>query len=311
MTDIVIAEFMDEAAVATLARDYDVEYDPTLVDHPDRLKLAMTGVRALVVRNRTQVRGELLESGTDLVVVGRLGVGLDNIDMKACKSRGIAVCPASGANDIAVAEYVIVSAMLLLRSAFLASSRVVSGQWPRESSIGQELYGKTLGLVGFGGIARETAMRATALGMSVTAFDPYIEGDLPFDGATRIRSLDELLGGADIVSLHVPLTDSTRHLIDGAALARMKPGAILVNTARGGVVDETALVDSLVDGNLGGAAIDVFEAEPLAGHAASLFEGVPNLLLTPHIAGVTEESNVRVSRVTADNVRRVLEGCSP
>jgi (S)-sulfolactate dehydrogenase len=306
MADIVITEFMDEQAVETLRHAHAVEYDPTLVDDPERLRRMLPGVRALVVRNRTQVRGELLESASDLVVVGRLGVGLDNIDVGRCAQRGIEVCPATGANDIAVAEYVVISSMLLLRRAFLSSTEVTAGRWPREASIGSELFGKRLGLVGFGGIARETARRAVALGMPVSAYDPFIPIGEPFHDVTRVDGLESLLESADVISLHVPLSSSTRYLINAEAIAHMKPGAILINTARGGVVDEAALVQALVSGHLGGAAIDVFEHEPLTGDHAQQFDGVPNLILTPHVGGVTEESNVRVSRVTASNVLRVL-----
>jgi (S)-sulfolactate dehydrogenase len=174
VNDIVITEFMDEGAVEALAADYRVLYDPLLVDDPGRLAGLLSGVRALVVRNRTQVTAGLLESAPDLQVVGRLGVGLDNIDLDACERRDIAVCPATGANDVAVAEYVVVAAMLLLRPVFLRSTEVVAGTWPRSAGIGHEILGKTLGLVGFGGIARETAHRAFALGMKVAAYDPYL-----------------------------------------------------------------------------------------------------------------------------------------
>jgi (S)-sulfolactate dehydrogenase len=240
-------------------------------------------------------------------VVGRLGVGLDNIDLVACKTRDIEVFPATGANDLSVAEYVITAALVLLRDAWFANADMIAGRWPRNRLMGRELSGRTMGLVGFGNIAREVARRARALGMSVAAFDPYVaEGDAAWEGARRCASFEALLSGADVVSLHVPLTNETRRLVDAAALERMQPGAVLVNAARGGVVDEAAVAGALRKGHLGGAALDVFEREPLTAEAASVFEGCPNLILTPHIAGVTIESNVRVSAVTADNVRRAL-----
>ncbi|HET6468758.1 MAG TPA: NAD(P)-dependent oxidoreductase, partial [Geminicoccaceae bacterium] len=167
---------------------------------------------------------------------------------------------------------------------------------------------KVMGLVGFGSIAREVARRAQALGMEVAAFDPYVPADHPAWQGTSCLDLPALLGAADVLSLHVPLTPETRHLIGAAALERMRDGAVLVNAARGGVVDEPALAAALRAGRLGGAALDVFEQEPLTRDAARIFAGIPNLILTPHIAGVTWESNVRVSAVTAANVRRALEG---
>jgi (S)-sulfolactate dehydrogenase len=306
MPEIVISEFMDEAAIHASFAGRDVLYDPKLVDDPARLMDAVRSARALIVRNRTQVRGGLLAAAGRLEVVGRLGVGLDNIDVPACDARGIAVYPASGANDLSVAEYVITAALMLLRRAWLATGRVAAGEWPRTELMGREMAGKRLGLVGYGAIARVTARMARGLGMSIAACDPLLPADhAAWAGAER-QELDALLGGSDVVSLHVPLTDETRNMIDAAAIARMKRGAILVNAARGGVVDELALCAALRSGQLGGAALDVFEREPVDAAYGARFTGVPNLVLTPHIAGVTEESNVRVSAVTAEAVARHL-----
>lgn len=305
MPDIVISEFMDQAAVDQLAKEFSVVYDKGLVDRPEELARLAADCRALIVRNRTRVRGPLLE-GKKLEVVGRLGVGLDNIDCAACKERGIAVIPATGANDVAVAEYVIAGLLMLLRGSYGATGAVAAGQWPRESSIGAEVMGKVLGLVGFGGIARETARRARALGMEVIAHDPFIPADAEVWAEYGVEpvSLDDLLARADAVSLHVPLTEGTRHLIDAKRFARMKPGAVFVNAARGGVADEEALAGALRSGQVGGALVDVYEKEPLA--AGSPLAGAPNCILTPHIAGVTHESNIRVSALVADKVAGAL-----
>jgi (S)-sulfolactate dehydrogenase len=306
MPEIVISEFMDEAAIGASFAGRDVLYDPNLVDDPPRLAAAVAEARALIVRNRTQVRGALLESARRLEVVGRLGVGLDNIDVAACEARRIAVYPATGANDLSVAEYVITAALLLLRRAWFATGRVAAGEWPRTELMGRELAGKRLGLVGYGAIARVTGRMARDLGMSVAAFDPLLPADHAAWRDALRQSLPELLAESDVVSLHVPLTESTRNMIDAAALAGMKHDAILVNAARGGVVDEAALCAALRAGRLGGAALDVFAREPVDAAAGALFAGVPNLVLTPHIAGVTDESNVRVSAVTAEAVARHL-----
>ena len=307
MSDIVISEFIDEAAIAEAFAGRDVLYDPALVDKPAELAAALRDCRALLVRNRTQVRGALLAAAPRLKVVGRLGVGLDNIDLDACAARGIQVRPAAGANDLSVAEYVITAALMLLRRAWLSSDRVVAGEWPRMAMIGRELSGKRLGLVGYGAIARLTAARGAALGMTIAAYDPYLPADHPaWTGVERL-SLTALLATSDVVSLHTPLTPDTRHMIDAAALGSMTPGAILINAARGGVVDEAALCAALKVGRLAGAALDVFESEPLDAAAGALFAGAPNLILTPHIAGVTDESNVRVSAVTARAVVEVLD----
>jgi (S)-sulfolactate dehydrogenase len=307
MADIVISEFLDEAAISAILKGRDVLYDPKLVDDAPRLHAALKDARAIVVRNRTQVRGALLDAAPKLRVVGRLGVGLDNIDLDACKARGIEVFPASGANDIAVAEYVIAAAMSLVRRAYSSSAAVAGGTWPRGALIGGEVYGRTLGLVGYGAIARETASRARALGMTIAAYDPYLPADDAHWRGVRNQPLHRLLADADIISLHTPLTVETRHMIGAAAIAEMKPSAILINAARGGVVDEEALAAALKAGRLAGAALDVFEEEPLGAASGAKFAGLQNVILTPHIAGVTEESNVRVSRVTLEKVAAALD----
>ena len=305
---IVVCEFMDETAVARLAAAYDVRYDESLVDRPAELRSAVANADALIVRNRTRVDDALLASAPALEVVGRLGVGLDNIDVDACAARGIEVIPATGANAASVAEYVICAAMLLLRGrAYTSSAAVAAGEWPRAAlSRGSELAGKTLGLVGFGTIGRLTGRLGRAMGMRVVGSDAQIQDDASVwaDEDTRPHSLAALLAIADVVSLHVPLTTGTRHLIDADRIARMKRGAVLVNSARGGVVDEAAVAVALRSGQLGGAALDVFEREPLA--AGSPLADCPNLLLTPHIAGVTVESNARVSMLVADKVAEAL-----
>jgi len=194
-----------------------------------------------------------------------------------------------------------------LRGAYLSTAAVAAGQWPRNGlSNGREIAGKTLGLVGFGSIGQLTAKLAQGLGMQVIAFDAMMaEGHAAYAQAgVRFAGLDELVGTADVVSLHVPLVDGTRGLFDAARLASMKRGAVLINTARGGIVDEVALAEALKSGHLGGAAIDVFDIEPLP--AAAHFSDCPNLLLTPHIAGVSAESNERVSFLIADKLLEAL-----
>lgn len=292
---ILITEFMDEAWIAWLRARSDVTYEPDLPDRPDDLVRLADGAAALIVRNRTQVRGALLEAGFGCV--GRLGVGLDNIDLPGCEARGIAVYPATGANTLSVAEYVITTAAMLLRGAYALRPEMEAGAWPRAAAgQGREIAGKVLGLVGYGEIARATGRLGRALGMEVIASDPYARD---FEGAREVP-LGEVVARADVLSLHVPLTGETRGLIGRDALAAMRSGAVVVNAARGGVVDEAALCDALRRGHLAGAALDTFETEPLG--ADHPFAGVPNLILTPHVGGVTREANARVSEMTARNV---------
>lgn len=306
MATIVISEFMDDEAVAFLSRHHAVYYDPKLAQRPAEFRKRLAAADALIVRNRTQVTRELLTTAPNVTCVGRLGVGLDNIDISACAERGIAVHAAAGANAIAVAEYVIGAMIVLMRGTFGATEAVAAGDWPRLSLIGREVSGKTLGLAGFGATAREVARRAEALGMVVHAHDPLLSPGSEAWQSARAVDQETLLATSDVLSLHIPLTDTTRDLIDVAALRRMKHGAILINAARGGVVDEAAMVDALRSGQLSGAAVDVFAEEPLSRERGVLFVGVPNLLLTPHIAGLTEESNVRVSWLVARKVDESL-----
>lgn len=296
---IVISEFMDQPAVERLAAQHDVDYRPRLVEDATALAAALPDAIAWIVRNRTPVRGELLEAARSVRVVGRLGVGLDNIDVEACAARGIEVIPATGANAESVAEYVVSAALVLLRGAFFSTKAVEAGTWPRQTlSQGREAAGKVMGIVGYGNIGRLTARKAEALGMRVVSYDSQVA-----DASTR--DLDALLRQSDVVSLHLPLTPQTRGLLDAHRLGLMKRDAVLVNTARGGVVDEAALAAMLREGRLGGAALDVFDHEPLP--AGSALAGAPRLLLTPHIAGVTIESNERVSALIAERVLEALE----
>jgi (S)-sulfolactate dehydrogenase len=305
---IVITEFMDERAVDQLRARHEVDYDPALVDDPARLAERAASADALIVRNRTQVRDKLLAALARCKVVGRLGVGLDNIDVAGCEAKGLRVIPATGANALSVAEYVVTTAMLLLRGAYASTAAVAQGRWPRAAlSGGREAAGKTLGLIGFGSIGQLTARLARGVGMEVTAFDAMMDMDHPAfaQHAVRCAGLEEVITMSDVVSLHVPLVESTRGLFDTQRIASMKKGAVLINTARGGIVDELALAAALKNGHLGGAAIDVFANEPLP--AAPHFEACPNLVLSPHIAGVSAESNERVSFLIAQKVLDALE----
>ena len=311
MADILITEFMDTRAVDSLRGEFDVHYDPDLHQEVVGIASRLGSARALIVRNRSRVDAALLSAGPRLIAVGRLGVGLDNIDLDACAERGVSVHPATGANVVAVAEYVITTTLMMLRGAYRATDQVLAGDWPRTALVGREASGKMLGIVGFGAIGRAVAQRATALEIDVAAFDPMMPpGDPAWSapGVARFGDLGTMLGTCDVVTLHVPLTDATRHLIGAAEIAAMKPGACIVNTARGGVLDEAAMAEALASGRLGAAALDVFEDEPLPAH--SRLAGIPNLYLTPHIAGLTQEANARTGELIASLIRSALASTS-
>lgn len=308
MSRIVVPEYLPGDAVDRLREQHSVVYDPDL--HADRQQLLseLAAAEATVIRNRTQIDTEFLRAAPRMRVVGRLGVGLDNIDMEACREAGVVVIPAAGANVVSVAEYVLGAMLVLTRRVYAMTDAVLAGEWPRQGhAFGTELQGKTLGLIGFGSIARAVAARAAPFEMTILGHDPHVPGDDPAWGEVRPVDFDELVGVADIVSLHAALNPQTRRMIDGRALRKFKPGAILINTARGGIVDEAAVALALRDGALGGAAIDVFEIEPLGPEPAATYDGIENLILTPHLAGNTHESVARVARVTVDSVLEALD----
>jgi (S)-sulfolactate dehydrogenase len=310
MTRIVITEFLETEAVDDLKRrGYDVHYDSTLWNKRSELEQLVRDLPGLIVRNRTPVNASLLEVAPKLKVVGRLGVGLDNIDVKACEARGIEVCSARGANATSVSEYAIAMAMILLRGrAYLDTHRLVAGEWPREElGRGVELAGKTLGVIGLGSIGSTSARKARALDMRVIASDPYLADDSENWNLAEKVSLEELLARADVVTIHCPLNPETRGLVGAAEMARLQKGAVLINSARGGIVEEPACAAALKSGHLGGAALDVFDHEPIKADAGKVFAGIPNVILTPHISGVTLEATHRVSFMTVDSVDRVLK----
>ena len=308
MADVVISEFMDEPTARRLIASHDVHWDPQLWGKRQELLSRIADAKAVIVRNATIVDSEFLDAAPHLRIVARMGVGLDNIEVDACRARGVEVCPSIGANAVSVAEYVLASAMILLRGpAYHATQDVAGGAWDRPKFAGgREISGRTMGIVGFGSIGQTVGDKARALGMTVIAYDAVMPDDAPAWKTARRVDLDALLVEADVISLHCPKLPQTIDLIDAAAFARMKPDAILINSARGGIVNEAACADALKSGRIAGAALDTLDVEPIDATAQAIFRDVPNLILSPHIAGVTQDSNRRIAEVAAQNVRRVL-----
>lgn len=309
MSKIVISEFMDQDAVDLLSQNNEVIYDKNLVDNKEKLMSIIPSCDAIIVRNRTQVKAELLACAKKLKVIGRLGVGLDNIDVNFCKEHSIKVIPATGANNISVAEYVLAGILTLTRACYNRTDEVKNGLWPRETMIGNEVYNKTLGLIGFGGIARYVAVKASAFQMNIIAHDPNIKQEDKiwhnYGGSPATpTTLEILLKTSDAISIHVPLTESTRHLINKNNIHLLKKSAFIINTSRGCIVDENALAQALINNDISGAMFDVFEQEPLP--ANSILANTPHCILTPHIAGVTQESNTRISFMIANQVDTIL-----
>lgn len=298
---ILVAESLGKEGLEVLKQHAQV--DVRLKLPPDELKQALAPYQALIVRSGVQVNAALLNAGPDLAVVGRAGVGVDNIDVQAATERGIIVVNAPTTNIVAAAEHAVALMFALARRIPQADRSLRIGEWQREKYVGVELVGKTLGLVGLGRVGSQVAQRAVGLGMHVIAYDPFISIERAKQWQVDLVSMTELLGSADFISLHAPATRDTRRLIGATELAQCKPGARLINTARGALVDEAALFDALDSGRLAGAALDVFESEPPKNPRLL---GDERVVITPHIGGSTQESAVRVSLEIADQVLAVL-----
>jgi D-3-phosphoglycerate dehydrogenase len=306
---IVISELNWPIGIELLEqRGWQVVYDPGLWSDRNRLRAELKDADALIVRNQTQVNKDLIDGLPKLKVIGRLGVGLDNIDLQLAKDRNLVVVYGKNANAASVAEYVIASLFVSSRLLPESSADVKNGGWNRKKYTGTEIYGKTIGLIGVGEIGHRVAVRAQALGMRVLGYDPFVAAyDFPFmESGIQPASLDEVLRHSDFISLHVPLTAQTRNLIDRHALGKMKTTAQLINTSRGGIINEDDLYLALAEKRIARAVLDVLEQEPPAKDHPLLH--LRNCLITPHIAGLTEESQIRTSEMVANEVILELEG---
>lgn len=268
----------------------------------DELGRALAGADALLVRGATKVTREVLASANGLRAVARAGSGVDNIDLDACREKSVAVFNAPGANAVSVAEHAWALILALFRHLPRAATSMAAGRWEKNELGGREVRGKTLGVVGFGRIGQEVARLGLAFGCDVVGHDPLVDAALAVPGA-RAASLDDLLAASDIVSLHAPLVPETRGLVSAERLRRMKPGAVLVNCARGALVDETALETALREGRLAGAGLDVFQTEP-PGDRPLL--KLPNVVATPHVAASTPEAQTRAGIEAASALRDFL-----
>lgn len=306
MGKIFIADTITEEALTELNEHFEVHIETGLSEA--ELCAKIKGYDALMVRSATTVTKQVIEAGDQLKVIGRAGVGVDNIDVDAATARGIMVINSPQGNTISAAEHTMALILATARKVPQAHKVVSEGGWDRSRFTGNELYNKTLGIVGFGRIGREVATRAESFKMRVLVYDPFVSDEAVRQTGAEPMELDELLAHADVVSIHIPKVKETLHLFDAKRLARMKKGAFLINCARGGIVDEEALLEALKD-NLGGAAFDVFESEPLP--ADSPLRGVANLVTTPHLAASTEEAQKRVAVDVAEQIRDVLDGRSP
>ena len=300
---IFVADDVSESGLGPLrSAGFIVEKRPGL--GPSELCDALKDCDGLIVRSETKVTSELLDAANNLRVIGRAGVGVDNIDVSAATIRGIVVMNAPDGNTITTAEHTIALLISLARSIPQASSSLKAGRWDRKKFIGVELQGKTLGIVGLGRIGRVVASRARAMSMTIVAYDPFISPEHARDLEVELASLDEVYARADFLTVHTPLTPETRSLIDAAALAKMKKGAYIINCARGGLVDEEALYNAIMDGSIAGAALDVFSEEPPpADHKLLQLDQV---IVTPHLGASTKEAQEGVAFTVAEQMRDFL-----
>ena len=271
---------------------------------PAQLLEAIADADALIIRSATQVTAEVIAAGKQLAVIGRAGIGVDNVDVGAATARGIVVMNTPGGNTVTTAEHAIALLVALARHIPQATASMKSGKWDKKSFVGMELYNRTLGVIGLGNIGRIVAQRARGLGMKVVAYDPFLSADAAAKLEVELLDLDSLLARSDALSVHVPRTADTAGLLGRAAFAKARPGVLVVNAARGGIVDEDALLEALESGAVGGAALDVFEEEPppkdhpLVAH--------PRVICTPHLGASTEQAQVNVSIAVAEQVRDYL-----
>src|SRR2546430_12716575 len=302
---VLVADSISERGIEELTRDGALDVSIQTKLDPAKLIEIIPDFAALIVRSETKVTGEVLNAAKKLRVVGRAGVGVDNVDVETATRRGVVVLNAPGGNTVSTAEHAFSLLLCVARKIPQADASLREKKWSRKDFEGVELYSKTLGVIGMGRIGSELSRRAIAFGMRVIAYDPYL-------AAARARSLqvelveevDDLLANADFISLHTPLTDETRHLLNAERLAKTKRGVRIINCARGGLIDEQALADAISSGHVAGAALDVFETEPLP--PDSPLRKIPNLVLTPHLGASTAEAQESVGIEIAQSIRAAL-----
>jgi D-3-phosphoglycerate dehydrogenase len=296
---VLVRETIADAGVELLRTKFDVDVD---TDSP--LEEILGNYDALIVRSATKVTADVIAHGARLKVIGRAGVGVDNVDVDAATRRGIVVANAPESNIVSAAEHTVGLLVALARNIPQAHAALIEGRWERSKWGGVELADKVLGVLGFGRIGRQVARRALGLQMKVVAYDPFVSAERFRELGVESASFDEVLARADFLTLHLPLNDETRHAIDADAIAKMRDGARIINAARGELLDEDALVAALESGKVAGAAIDVFAQEPYSGPLL----GAPNIVVTPHLAASTDEAQDRAGVIVAEQVVAALEG---
>lgn len=303
---ILISDPLSEEGLKILKEVKEFQVDVKTDLKPEALKEVIKDYDALIVRSATKVNKDIISAAHKLKVIGRAGVGLDNVDLGAATQKGVIVMNTPGGNTISTAEHAMSMILALSRNIAQANNSTKKGEWKRSKFMGVELYNKTLGIIGLGRIGREVAKRALSFGMKIIAYDPFLSQEVAEGVGAEIVELKNLFARADYISVHVPLTEETRYIISDKEFAQMKKGVRVINCARGGIINETALVNAIKEGKVAAAAIDVFEIEPLP--ADSEFLKLENVVVTPHLGASTEEAQVNVAIEITECVRDYLLG---
>ena len=301
MKNILITEFMDQSALNDLKPIFEVTFDPNLWRDKLSILKFSKDTDGIIIRNKTKLSKETLSEFSKLKFIGRLGVGLDNIDLDYCSQKKIKVQPASGLNADSVAEYVIQAALSLLKKIPLLHQETVKGSWPRNPFTLNEIQGKVFGFIGFGEIAKKVFKRLEPFGVHCVAHDPYIDKNNVAEFKIELIDFEKLLQLSNIISIHLPLTNETKELINKDTFKKMTKSPIIINTSRGSIINEYDLLEAYRENVITGFALDVYEKEPVEKKFYEQITNNMNCILTPHIAGVTEESNFRVSKFIAES----------
>jgi len=306
MVKVLVSDPLSEEGLKILKDVKEFQVDVKTELKPDALKEIIKNYDALLVRSTTKVTKDIISAAKNLKIIGRAGVGLDNVDLEAATQKGIIVMNTPGGNTISTAEHTMSMILALSRNIPQANSSTKKGEWKRSKFMGVEVYAKVLGIVGFGRIGREVAMRAKSFGMKVLTYDPYLSREVAESLGVEVVELKELLDKSDYITVHTPLTEETKHMISTDEFALMKKGVRIINCARGGIIDEIALVNAIKEGKVAGAALDVFEKEPLPPDHELL--KLDNVVVTCHLGASTEEAQINVAIEVAEIVRDALLG---
>jgi len=301
MKKILITEFMDQSALDELKSIFEVTFDPNLWRDKMSILKFSKDTEGIIIRNKTTLSKEILSEFSKLKFIGRLGVGLDNIDLDYCSQKKIKVQPASGLNADSVAEYVIQAALSLLKKIPILHQKTIKGSWPRNSFTLNEIQGKTFGFIGFGEIAKKVFKRLEPFGVHCVAYDPYIDKNSVAEFKIELIDFEKLLQLSNIISIHLPLTNETKELINKDTFKKMTKSPIIINTSRGSIINEYNMLEAYSENLISGFALDVYDQEPVEKKLYDQITNEMNCIFTPHIAGITEESNFRVSKFIAES----------